>query len=591
MYLKLIKRIVSSVLTLIMAACMMNTAVLANEVKVTEKTGSGSIIVTVYNNDPGTDGTGAQTDVTDGDPVDGVGINALRIGNVVELTSTDSSGNVSTQVAFGLEASVSTALRLNVGSPIATKDGINYYAPAAVQEALKAVVDSSMIESYLSTAKDVTTKVTGQNSNQKGVAVFDGLKSGLYLLAKSELPSDATTDLVPFLVSLPMYVEAEGTTGNWQSIVYAYPKVRTADITVSKTVDDQDNIQYEGGTDDIYVNAGQTLTYTVTATIPASNTAVGTGSSTKFTSFVISDTNTKGTLKIDNSSLTVILNNGENTDNVITLVKDTDYTVSYPDNDSDRILTINFTETGLIKLNQNLVNAQTVTVSYNAVLKTDGGFSTELSNQASLTYTREGMASAQGASAGGNTDNKIDSNIVKLYTYGIDLKKTLSDNNDNIAENEISFKLYKTSDNGTLSDQIFFEKKDTGYWQTATRNETAMSVNTDGHLYLYGLEPGEYYLKEITTKAGYTLLDEPITIVISDENTDGTADAKVNGVTAQVKDGVVSLKVENTKNSAGFTLPKTGGAGTLMVTAVGLGLLSAAVVLLLIYRRKEQGNS
>lgn len=587
MYLKLIKRIVSSVLTLIMAACMMNTAVLANEVKVTEKTGSGSIIVTVYNNDPGTDGTGAQTDVTDGDPVDGVGINALRIGNVVELTSTDSSGNVSTQVAFGLEASVSTALRLNVGSPIATKDGINYYVPAAVQEALKAV-DSSVIESYLSTAKDVTTKVTGQNSNQKGVAVFDGLKSGLYLLAKSELPSDATTDLVPFLVSLPMYVEAEGTTGNWQSIVYAYPKVRTADITVTKTVNDRDTQTYESG--DIYVNAGQTLTYTVTATIPASNADDGTGSSTEFTSFIINDTNTGGTLNIDNSSLTVILNNGENTDNVITLVKDTDYTVSYPDNDSDRILTINFTETGLIKLNQNLVNAQTVTVSYNAVLKTDGGFSTELSNQASLTYTREGMASAQGASAA-NTGNTINSNEVNLYTYGIDLTKTLSDNNDNVAENEISFKLYKTSDNGTLSDQIFFEKKDTGYWQTATRNETAMSVNTDGQLYLYGLEPGEYYLKEITTKAGYTLLDEPITIVISDENTDGVADAKVNGVTAQVSDGVVSLTVVNTKNSTGFTLPKTGGAGTLMVTAVGLGLLSAAVVLLLIYRRKEQGNS
>ena len=116
-------------------------------------------------------------------------------------------------------------------------------------------------------------------------------------------------------------------------------------------------------------------------------------------------------------------------------------------------------------------------------------------------------------------------------------------------------------------------------------------MDTNGKLNLYGLEPGTYYLKETATMDGYTLLAQPITIVIADVDHDGTATATVNGANAQVPDGVVSLTVENTRNTAGFTLPQTGGAGTLMVTAIGLGLLCVGVILLVVYRRKGQKNS
>lgn len=580
MKLKLTRRLFAAVLTLALSVGLLDTSTLAAGVvnNVKEKTGgNGSIVVTVYNNTPSVSaGTGAATTVSDADPVNGVGINALRIGSVVELTSTDN-GTVSTQVAFGLTETYATLLGLDTDNAIArqTDSGGStttyYFEPAAVQDKLKRAMQAN-IEEYLDDNQNgATNKVTGDD----GVATFDNLPYGLYLLAKSSLPADATTDLVPFLVSVPMYVES--TSGDaWQSTVYAYPKVRTADITISKTVDDEDGKDY---TNDKYVNAGQTLQYTVTTTIPASQSATGTGSANQFTSFMITDTNAGSTLDIDTTSVEVKLNN-------TVLTKETQYTVSYTGTDSVLTITLTDPETtgGLATLNNDLSQEQTITVTYDATVATDVSFFTKLTNTAKATYQREGMT----ATADTNTVT------VDLFTYGIDLTKTLSDRG-NITENTISFELYKDNQ-GQLGDKIPVTSAtggESGYWVAANEETSSvvMYVDTYGKLNLYGLEPGTYYLKETTTMKGYTLLDKPITIVITDEDNDGTATATVNGAIAQVANGVVPLSVENTKNQAGFTLPQTGGAGTLLATAIGLGLLCAAVILLVVYRKKGRKNT
>ena len=480
-------------------------------------------------------------------PVEGVGINALRIGSVVELTSTDGSGTVSTQVAFGLSNDMVTLLGLGTDQAIASKDTTQYFEPAVVQAALS-TANKDTIESTLNGASNKINQVTGSD----GAATFTGLNYGLYLLAKSALPADATTDLVPFLVSVPMYVES--TSGDaWQSTVYAYPKVRTADITISKTVDDTD----------IYVNAGQTLRYTVTTTIPAA--ATGNGTANEFTSFVITDTNTDSTLNIDESTVVVKLGD--------------DALACTPVYDGS-VLTLTLTTADLDALNANLNQAQTITVTYDATVATDVTFASKITNTAKATYQRDGMTEAADAS-----------DTVDLYTYGIDLTKTLSDSGT-ITPSTISFALY-TNETCTDANKIPVVSGNGGYWKAAAEETTpvVMYVDTNGKLNLYGLEPGTYYLKETATMDGYTLLAQPITIVIADENHDGTATATVNGANAQVTDGVVSLTVENTRNTAGFTLPQTGGAGTLMVTAIGLGLLCVGVILLVVYRRKGQKNS
>lgn len=561
MKLTIVKRLLATALTLAMTAGMLGTSAMAagtvNEVK--EKTGeNGSIVVTVYDQTPGAAGTGAQISGLS-NPVDGVGINALRIGSVVELTRTDN-GTVSTQVAFGLTDTYTRLLGLNTESAIASQDGTFYFAPTAVQNALK-TANQTTIEAHLESAAEKKNDVTENN----GIAQFDGLNYGLYLLAKSALPSDATTDLVPFLVSVPMYVESESG-ADWTSTVYAYPKVRTADITISKTVDDQDSTTYANG--DIYVNAGQTLKYTVTTTIPAA--ATGNGSANEFTGFVITDTNAGNTLDIDQSTVEVML--GEN---------ELECTPVY----DGSILTLTLTENGLVALNNGLSQEQTITVTYDATVATDVTFSSKLTNAAKATYQRSGMTAVA----------DTDTATVDLYTYGIDLTKTLSDSGA-IDENTISFELYKTNDGGTLSDPVPVESGNGGYWvaKSATEPDTntyTMYVGANGKLNLYGLEPGTYYLSETATMDGYTRLDAPITIVIADGDSDGAATAKVNEADARVTDGVVYLSVENTKNQLGFTLPQTGGTGTLVVTAIGLGMLCAGVILLVVYRRKGQADS
>ena len=546
------RRLFAGVLALVLSVGLLGTGALAagtvNEAK--EKTGNdGRIVVTVYDQDPGDAGTGAQVSSGLSNPVEGVGINALRIGSVVELTSTDGSGTVSTQVAFGLSNDMVTLLGLRTEQAIASKDTTHYFKPAVVQAALS-TANKDTIESTLNGASNKIDKVTDSD----GAATFTGLNYGLYLLAKSALPADATTDLVPFLVSVPMYVER--TSGDaWQSTVYAYPKVRTADITISKTVDDTD----------IYVNAGQTLQYTVTTAIPASQAATGTGAANEFTSFVITDTNTDSTLNIDESTVAVKLGD--------------DALACTPVYDGS-VLTLTLTTEDLAALNAHLSQNQTITVTYDATVATDVTFASKITNTAKATYQRDGMTGTADAS-----------DTVDLYTYGIDLTKTLSDSGT-ITPSTISFALY-TDETCTDANKIPVVSGNGGYWKAAAEETTpvVMYVDTNGKLNLYGLEPGTYYLKETATMDGYTLLAQPITIVIADENQDGTATATVNGANARVTDGVVSLTVENTRNTAGFTLPQTGGAGTLMVTAIGLGLLCVGVILLVVYRRKGQKNS
>lgn len=123
-------------------------------------------------------------------------------------------------------------------------------------------------------------------------------------------------------------------------------------------------------------------------------------------------------------------------------------------------------------------------------------------------------------------------------------------------------------------------------------------VKSDGTLTFTGLGEGTYTIKEIVAPAGYNLLKEDITVVITSNAgsiTDPNASTTVtwtakdgNGETAKnytVADGKISLTVEN---KAGSTLPSTGGIGTTMFYVIGGILVLAAVVLLV--TKKRMGN-
>lgn len=534
------KRLAASVAALaLLTGTLCTTAfaeVTVSDVK--EKTGNGNIYVTVKDQDPAlTPGDGTKNDAVGGTPVIGVGINALRIGDVVELTTTDD-GAVTTQAAFRI-SDVEIKNLLNLASQgMLAQDGQNsYYKPETVQNAVD-TANQQTLETYLNEHKLAT-----QTTDNYGCANFTNLSNGLYLLAKSKLPAESTTDLAPFLVSLPMYQQ---TTGKWNSEVYAYPKVRTSQITLTKRAD----LQYVAGTD--------TVVFYIEISIPAAKSTEA--AAIPFTSFVLTDTNADNTLTIDEKSLTV---SGMGTDGFRF------------DKDSS---TLTFTDTGLAVLNKNLTDKQTVTITYNATLTQNNTFASHLTNLATLDYQRAGSEAGS-----------VVSNTVSLYTYGLHLRKTLSDPADSIQNSTISFALYQDAE---CQQKIASTAQGSSFWVTAGTASGQMYVDTNGDLYIYGVKPGTYYLKEESTQPGYTLLEKPIEIFIGADVSDGAAQgaitATVNGGTAQVTDGIVSLSVENTKSVLGFALPKTGGSGTLLATALGLGLLALAVVLLVLYRKKSR---
>ena len=113
---------------------------------------------------------------------------------------------------------------------------------------------------------------------------------------------------------------------------------------------------------------------------------------------------------------------------------------------------------------------------------------------------------------------------------------------------------------------------------TASEGETKGTA-TIGHLL-----PGTYYLKEIKTADGYTLLVDPAVIIV---NTDGTATIKQSeykgGQPQSPEDGYLIVN-----NNTGTALPKTGGMGVTPFTVGGLALTLCALALLLEARRRQR---
>ena len=91
-------------------------------------------------------------------------------------------------------------------------------------------------------------------------------------------------------------------------------------------------------------------------------------------------------------------------------------------------------------------------------------------------------------------------------------------------------------------------------------------------------------------------------ITIADTNFNGIPDSKeqpttdttttqttTTQTTEKDKDnGLVSITVENTK---GFTLPRTGGIGTVLFSMIGIVLMGSGVLLVAVFLRKRFGKS
>ena len=258
---------------------------------------------------------------------------------------------------------------------------------------------------------------------------------------------------------------------------------------------------------------------------------------------------------------------------------------------TERTLTINLDNSNLITGKTKLVVTYDAQLNASATIGTEGNV-----NTAALTYTNnpyvtvpadtDFAAKARAVSGSDNTKTFMDTATV--YTFGIEVAKVAKGTKTGLQGAVFELKLKDTTQ------KIGFTGSGGAYTKAAD-GTAALTTGTDGKLTLKGLAPGTYKLKETKAPAGYVLSAGETEITIADTDFNGIPDSKEQSTTdttttqtTEKDNGLVSITVENTK---GFTLPRTGGIGTVLFSMIGIVLMGSGVLLVAVFLRKRFGKS
>lgn len=420
----------------------------------------------------------------------------------------------------------------------------------------KATIDSLSVlaETDTGTRSGLTASENNEGDNtKKGYTNPKSLDLGVYLVKETTTPSGHVAG-EPFIVSIPStnnYNKNKDTDDkNGTDFVYdivAAPK--NSEVPITKKANDTS------------VAIGQTVTYTVNTTIPKYGTEYFYKKDNKYVvpTFEVYDKLSDG-LTLDKKSIKVKVGDAE-------IAQENNYTIQF-DTDSKTFI-LSFTSGYL----QDMETSQAITITYNATVNENAVY--QNGNTAGVKYSNKPGETTEGDPVESKED---------VYTYGIDLTKTGDKDGDKTGLNGAEFtlssstkNLFKVRINGTTV--VVTDEKGNPV-DTITGNIT----NEKGKLVFKGLAEGTYKLTETKAPAGYTLLKNPITIVIR-ANEDGTiSSATVNGEETETKEGVVPVNIEN---HSGFTLPGTGGMGTYIFTIGGLVVMAGAVLLLVSSKKKR----
>lgn len=440
------------------------------------------------------------------------------------------------------------------------------------------------------TAMDLTDS-TGMTSDSE-------MDLGLYLVVETKVPANVHTTTDPFFVSLPMTDE---TGDEWFYDVNVYPKNQTETEQVDKLVkqhDDTDAAYQDIATGSI----GDQMDYTFVTKLPKI-----TDQATYLTQYQFADTIQEGLTYNKDFTIYIYGNRTDAEANATSAAIATwqqgqgNFTVTYANEDKNA--TIALTEAGLAAINP-AYSEYYMVVSYSCVINNDAVLGDASNpNDVTLSYSRTNTA-----------DIETVTDTARVFSYGINLEKTFSgqvgnpENVQFVLQNQTnghyitavaaSAGVYNVTDNNKSSDEA---------------NATKFSPNADGSLIINGLEADTYVLTEIHTDAGFSLLKEPMTIVINqtiDEiipstNTlydSTTADTPVvvnNGdrASATVDGSAANMSSDDTSanayvdmvvvNTPTFVLPQTGGNGTLIFTLAGCGIALAAFAFVMVRRSSK----
>lgn len=330
----------------------------------------------------------------------------------------------------------------------------------------------------------------------------------------------------------------------------------------------------------------------------------------KLKTFKVTDSVTPTQLAYSEDAVVMGTKNGETTET--TLSAATDYTITYNPNKDG--FTIDFKGTGLTAINN--YAGGTITITYTATLQEGAAVvgdtgDTVNKNSAELKYSNKTTV----ASEPDDSPYTIHEEAA-VYTFKAGIHKTDGAGTD---LDDVKFDLYKKFDDATEvmdgADGVMYkgtkvtfladtEATRLGLNSTGSSNKwyrvaTDLTTGGDGIVVVKGLPKGEYKFVETQTKKDYNLLTKPVdanlnveykTVRGTDSTYDATTGTKTHSVTSttyQVGGKTYTYADIEVINRKGFTLPVTGGFGTLLFSGIGVLLVLAGVGVLFSLKKKS----
>lgn len=550
-------------------------------------------------------------------------------------------------------------------------------------------VDDYLTDGEINASKVLETKSEVKTDNA-GIAKFDNLALGFYVVVETTTPDKVTTPVKPFIVSVPMTTK-DG--DNWLYDVHVYPKNKTTygGVTLEKTGKDGTKLegvtfilQKQNGSSWVNVTKNENTGDDLTLKTDKDGRITVEGLSQGKYRFIETDRGTNNGYIMDGATVyefTVtadgkIVYDGKTENNIIITVKnekpdmtkqvkerdkdnwkqDADYnvgdmvpykiTIDVPSNITNlKEFTLTDTPTNLddkevslqcegsdVDLNaysvakegehgfkitfttENMASyaGKQIVVTYNAELL--GGAVTTINgnqNTAKLEYSNKilpGQDDKDNPNRPENPDIKPGKDSIEdsavVYTFKLQILKK-AEKADGTPLQDVEFDLYKEVSKETINAITGAKAKNVGldsekYWLKI--NTDPLKTDENGEVSQSGLANGTYYLVETKTNKNYNLLKEPVKVELNIVYTTTTKTEWVtdeNGVKTLVKNEITKTEfkegsdtstgthTETIINKKGFTLPITGGMGTVLFSIAGFALMAGAAFVLLKGRRKD----
>ena len=401
-------------------------------------------------------------------------------------------------------------------------------------------------------------------TNPEGKINVEGLSQGTYRFIETDRGTNNYGYIMDGATAYQFTVNADGTitygtnTNGTNTNANITITVNNEKPDMTKQVKDRETGEWKQDAD---YNVGDMVPYKITVDVPSNIT--------KLKEFTLTDTPTN--LKDDIKS--VVVKCGERT-----LTKGAEYTIEQKESENGFKITFNTSK---------MAGGQLV-ITYNAELLSSAVTTTAgNTNSAKLEYSNKILPGQD------DPDKDYIENTTTVYTFGLQVLKK-AENEKGTPLKDVEFDLYKEDAAGTITGNaakalgLDFSKK----WLKI--NTKSLKTNENGEVSQSGLANGIYYLVETKTKEGYNLLKAPVKVELNIKYTTTKSVTGENGVKHEVTktefkengNSSTGTHTETIINKKGFTLPTTGGMGTIAITALGVALAFAGVLIIGASRKK-----